>query len=108
MAEAGGNWPNYNMYDDGTHGDRIANDGIWTIRMIFEKTDSKVYFAFDDASTYRVEWESSVTWRLKIAWIDLDAFPDDHSNPAFVPDKDKTLIWDKEMAKKGKIYEPLN
>lgn len=106
-AEAGGNWPTYNMYDDGTHGDKVANDGIWTIRMIFDKTDSKVYFAFDDASPYRVEWESGVTWRLKIAWIDLDEFPDDHSNPAFIPDKDKTLIWDKSMAEKGKIYEPL-
>ena len=105
-ATAGGNWPNYEMYDDGTHGDKIAGDGIYSISMIFDKSDSKVYFAFDDANPYRVQWESAIAERLKLARIQLDDFPDDNSNPAFAPDKDKVLKWDKEMAEKGKIYEP--
>ena len=37
MATAGGNWLLYTMYDDGTHGDINAGDGIWSIRMEFEK-----------------------------------------------------------------------
>jgi hypothetical protein len=105
-ATAGGNWPNYEMYDDGTHGDEAAGDGIYSILMIFDKSDSKVYFAFDDGSTYRVQWESGIAERLKLAWIKLDDFPDDNSNPAFAPDKDKVLKWDEEMAGKGGIYEP--
>jgi len=104
-ATAGGNWPNYEMYDDGTHGDKTAEDGIYSISMIFDKSDSKVYFAFDDSNPYRVQWESGIAERLKIAWIQLDDFPDDNSNPAFAPDKDKVLKWDEEMAEKGGIYE---
>jgi hypothetical protein len=105
-AVSGGNWPNYEMYDDGTHGDRVAGDGIYSILMIFEKSDSKVYFAFDDGNPYRVQWESGIMERMKLAWIELDDYPDDNSNPAFVPDKDKVVRWDEEMAEKGKIYEP--
>lgn len=105
-AVSGGNWPNYEMYDDGTHGDKVAGDGIYSMLMIFDKSDSKVYFAFDDSNPYRVQWESAITERLKLAWIVLDEFPDDNSNPAFIPDRDKALKWDEEMAEKGKIYEP--
>ncbi|MBU0534149.1 MAG: hypothetical protein KJ887_05075 [Candidatus Omnitrophica bacterium] len=105
-ATSGGNWPNYDMYDDGTHGDTAAGDGIYSILMIFEKSDSKVYFAFDDGNPYRVQSESAIAERLKLAWIVLDEFPDDNSNPVFTPDKDKVVKWDEEMAEKGKIYEP--
>ena len=105
-AWAGGSWPNYTMYDDGTHGDAAAGDGIWSILFRFEKSDQKVYFAFDDAAPYRVQYESGVTWRMKTAWIGLDDFPMDDDNPAFVPDSDKTLIWDAAMAQKGGIYSP--
>lgn len=106
IATSGGNWPNNEMYDDGTYGDRVAGDGVYSILMIFEKSDSKVYFAFDDGNTYRVQWESGIMERMKLAWIELDDFPEDKSNPAFVPDKDKVVRWDEEMAEKGKIYEP--
>lgn len=94
------------MYDDGTHGDKVAGDGVYSTLMIFDKSNSKVYFAFDDNNPYRVQWESAITERLKLAWIVLDEFPDDNSNPAFIPDKDKVLKWDKEMAEKGRIYKP--
>lgn len=104
LAFAGGSWPTYPMYDDGTHGDVTAGDGIWTILMKFEKTDSKVYFAFDDANEYRVEYESGLAWAVKMAWIELDEYPDDHSNPAFIPDKDKTVSWTAAMAEEGGIY----
>lgn len=105
-AWAGGSWPNYTMYDDGTHGDEAAGDGIWSILFRFEKSDQKVYFAFDDAAPYRVQYESGVTWRMKTAWIGLDDFPMDDDNPAFIPDGDKTLIWDAAMARKGGIHSP--
>lgn len=104
LAFAGGSWPTYPMYDDGTHGDAVADDGIWSILMKFEKTDSKVYFAFDDANTYRVEYESGLAWAMKMAWIDLDEYPDDHSNPAFIPDKDKKVSWTAAMAEEGGMY----
>jgi hypothetical protein len=94
------------MYDDGAHGGSASGDGIYSILMIFEKSDSKVYFAFDDGNPYRVQWESGIMERMKLAWIELDDYPDDNSNPAFVPDKDKVVRWDEEMAEKGKIYEP--
>jgi hypothetical protein len=105
-ASAGGSWPSYVMYDDGTHGDLVANDGVWSLLMRFEKTDAKVHFAFDDASPYRVTFESGVTWRMKTAWIDLDEFPDDNSDPAFIPDGDKTVAWTADMAEEGGIYDP--
>lgn len=104
LAFAGGSWPTYPMYDDGTHGDVEASDGIWSILMKFEKTDSKVYFALDDGNNYRVEYESGLAWAVKMAWIELDEYPDDHSNPAFTPDKDKTVSWTAAMAEKGGIY----
>ncbi|MBB6478463.1 choice-of-anchor X domain-containing protein [Spirochaeta isovalerica] len=104
LAFAGGSWPTYPMYDDGTHGDVTAGDGIWSILMKFEKTDSKVYFAFDDGNSYRVEYESGLAWTVKMAWIELDEYPDDHSNPAFTPDKDKTISWTASMAEEGGIY----
>jgi hypothetical protein len=103
-AFAGGSWPCYDMRDDGKNGDRVADDGIWSIRLNFEKTDAKVYFAFDDNSFYRVEFESGVTWRMKIAWIELDEYPDDNFNPAFVPDGDKIIRWTREMAAEGKLW----
>jgi len=105
-ATSGGNWPNFEMYDDGTHGDKVAEDGVYSMLTIFDKSDSKVYFAFDDDNPYRVQWESAITERLKLAWIKLDEFPEDNSNPAFIPDIDKVLKWDKEMAEEGRIYEP--
>lgn len=105
LAFAGGSWPTYPMYDDGTHGDINADDGIWSILMKFEKTDSLVYFALDDANEYRVEYESGLAWTVKMAWIELDDFPDDHSNPAFIPDKDKVVSWTVEKALEGGLYE---
>lgn len=105
LAFAGGSWPTYPMYDDGTHGDVKAGDGIWSILMKFEKTDSKVYFALDDANEYRVEYESGLAWTVKMAWIELDDYPDDHSNPAFIPDMDKTVSWTAAKAEEGGIYD---
>lgn len=105
LAFAGGSWPTYPMYDDGTHGDITADDGIWSILMKFEKTDSIVYFALDDANTYRVEYESGLAWTVKMAWIELDDYPDDHSNPAFIPDMDKVVSWTAAKAEKGGIHE---
>lgn len=104
LAFAGGSWPTYPMYDDGTHGDAVAGDGIWSILMKFEKTDSKVYFAFDDGNSYRVEYESGLAWAVKMAWIELDEFTDDFSNPAFIPDGDKTVSWTAGMSEKGGLY----
>lgn len=105
LAFAGGSWPSYEMFDDGTHGDKVADDGIWSINMEFEKSDASVYIAFDDASEYRIEFESGITWKMKMAFIDLDEYPDDHSNVKFVPDGDKTIKWTKEMAVQGGLYE---
>lgn len=105
-AFAGGSWPVFEMRDDGQKGDRVAGDEIWTIAMNFEKGDAKVYFAFDDNSSFRVEWESGLAWRLKSAWIDLDEFPDDTSNPAFIPDGDKVIRWTADMAKAAGIHGP--
>jgi hypothetical protein len=103
-AFAGGSWPNFTMYDDGTNGDPVADDGIWSILFNFEKTDEKVYFAFDDSNPYRVQYESGLTWRLKTEWLAMDDFPNDNSNPAFAPDSDKVLIWDAAMAEEAGIY----
>ena len=105
LAFAGGSWPTYPMYDDGTHGDITADDGVWSILMKFEKTDSMVYFALDDANSYRVEYESGLAWTVKMAWIELDDYPDDHSNPAFIPDKDKTVNWSAAKAEEAGLYE---
>jgi len=103
-AFSGGSWPAYDMRDDGLRGDRIAGDGIWSIHFNYEKSDARVYFAFDDASEFRVEYESGLAWRMKIEWIELDGFPDDHSNPAFIPDSDHIIRWDSAMA--GALYGP--
>lgn len=107
-ASAGGSWPLYAMYDDGTHGDRVAGDGIWTERFVFPKADSKVYFAFDDASAYRVGFESGVAWRLKLAWRGADEAGagevSDSNNLFFIPDRDRIVRWTADMASKSGIY----
>ncbi len=105
LAFAGGSWPSYVMFDDGTHGDKVADDGIWSINMEFQKSDAGVYIAFDDASDYRIEFESGIMWRVKRAFTELDEFPDDHSNIKFVPDDNKSVSWTKELSIEGGIYE---
>lgn len=105
LAFAGGSWPSYPMFDDGTHGDIVADDGIWSINMEFEKSDTGVYIAFDDASEYRIEFESGIMWRVKMAFVELDAYPDDHSNIKFIPDTNKTISWNTQLAELGGIYE---
>jgi hypothetical protein len=107
-ATAGGSWPTYDMYDDGTHGDRVAGDGIWTERFVFLKTGSKVYFAFDDANAYRVGFESGLAWRFKLAWRGVDEAGagevSDANNLFFIPDKDQRVAWTAEMAAKSGMY----
>lgn len=109
-AVGGGSWPTYNMYDDGTHGDRVAGDGIWTERFVFPKSSSKVYFAFDDANPYRVGFESGLAWRFKLAWRGVDAASageaSDENNLFFIPDRDQVVSWTAEMAAKSGMYEP--
>ncbi len=107
-AAAGGSWPSYAMYDDGTHGDRVAEDGIWTQRFVFPKSSTKVYFAFDDANAYRVGFESGLAWRLKLTWRGVDEAGagevSDANNLFFVPDRDQTVRWTAEMAAKSGMY----
>jgi len=105
-AFSGGSWPVFDMYDDGTHGDKTAKDNIWSIALNFEKSDAKVYIAFDDNSPFRVQFESGFAWRLKSAWIPLDDFPDDNADIALIPDKDQELNFTKEMALKAGISLP--
>lgn len=109
-ATAGGSWPLFPMYDDGTHGDRVAGDGVWTIRLVFKKTGSKVYFAFDDANAYRVGFESGLAWRLKLAWRGVDAAGagevSDANNLFFVPDHDQVVQWTAAMAASSGMYAP--
>lgn len=104
-ATVGGNWRNYSMRDDGQKGDKVAKDNIWTIVLNFEKSDAKINFAFDDANQYRVQYESGLTFRLKSAWIELDEVKDDHSNPAFIVNNDKTIAWTKALAQEAKINQ---
>jgi hypothetical protein len=109
-AQAGGSWPLYAMYDDGKRGDRVAGDGIWTMRFVFPKATTKVYFAFDDANAYRKGFESGLAWRFKLAWRGVDeagaAEVSDSNNLFFVPDRDKTVSWTAEMAAKSGMYAP--
>jgi hypothetical protein len=107
-ASAGGSWPTYDMYDDGSHGDRVKGDGIWTERFVFPKGSSKVYFAFDDASAYRVGFESGLAWRLKLAWRGVDEAGagevSDANNLFFIPDRDQVVGWSAEMAARSGMY----
>jgi hypothetical protein len=107
-ATAGGSWPVYDMYDDGTRGDRAAGDGVWTERFVFRKTSSKVYFAFDDAGAYRVGFESGLAWRLKLAWRGVDEAGagevSDANNLFFVPDHDQVVAWTAGMAARSGMY----
>lgn len=108
-AAAGGSWPVYDMYDDGTHGDRKAGDGVWTQRFIFKKSTAKVYFAFDDANAYRVGFESGLAWRFKLAWRGVDEAGagevSDANNLFFVPDRDQVLAWTAAMAAGSGMYQ---
>ncbi|HBD92590.1 MAG: hypothetical protein A2015_05790 [Spirochaetes bacterium GWF1_31_7] len=100
-AQAGGSWPTYLMYDDGSRGDKKAGDGVWSILMKFEKSDRKVHYAFDDGSEYRVGFESGITKTMKDNWTIMDEFPSDNTNPAFVPDRNKEVAWNIEFATKA-------
>jgi hypothetical protein len=107
-AFAGGSWPTYDMYDDGTHGDKTKGDGIWTITFNFEKSDGKVHFAFDEGSTYRKQWESGVGFALKQAWQRI-AGPElfDSSDLFFIPMKDQVLEFGAAQAAdpKARLYQ---
>jgi hypothetical protein len=107
-ATAGGSWPLFSMYDDGTHGDKAAGDGIWSIRFTFRKSSSKVYFAFDDGGAYRVGYESGLAWRFKLAWRGVDEAGagelSDENNLFFVPDKDQEVRWTAAMAASSGLY----
>ncbi len=108
-AAAGGSWPVYDMYDDGTHGDRKAGDGVWTQRFVFKKSTAKVYFAFDDAGAYRVGFESGLAWRFKLAWRGVDEAGagevSDANNLFFVPDRDQVVAWTAAMAAGSGMYQ---
>jgi len=107
-ASAGGSWPVYDMFDDGTHGDRVAGDGVWTERFVFKRTSAKVYFAFDDGNAYRVGFESGLAWRFKLAWRGVDEAEagevSDANNLFFVPDRDQVVAWTAETAAKSGMY----
>jgi len=107
-AQAGGSWPSYAMFDDGSHGDRVAGDGIWTMRFVFQKTRTKVYFAFDDANAYRPGFESGLAWRLKLAWRGVDEAGagevSDANNLFFIPDRDQVVAWTADMAAKSGMH----
>lgn len=107
-ASAGGSWPVYDMFDDGTHGDRVAGDGIWTERFVFKRSSAKVYFAFDDGNAYRVGFESGLAWRFKLVWRGVDEAGagevSDANNLFFVPDRDQIVAWTAEMAAKSGMY----
>jgi hypothetical protein len=107
-ASAGGSWPTYDMYDDGTHGDRAAGDGVWSERFVFPKTGAKVYFAFDDGNAYRVGFESGLAWRLKLAWRGVDEAGagevSDANNLFFVPDRDQVVKWTADMAARSGMF----
>ncbi|MDP3179023.1 MAG: choice-of-anchor X domain-containing protein [Spirochaetaceae bacterium] len=109
-AFAGGSWPVYAMRDDGARGDKAAGDGIWTIRFEFEKTDSKVYFAFDDENQYRAGFESGLAWRFKLAWRGVDSAGagevSDENNLFFIPVKDQVVSWTAGMAATSGMYAP--
>ncbi len=97
------------LYDDGTHGDALAGDGVWSVEMFFRKDAGRLRFIVRDGSFLKGYWNQlhpesfNNSWceSLTKAWGEIQGVS---------LDKDIELKWDMKMFEKalaaGKIYQP--
>jgi lysophospholipase L1-like esterase len=109
------------LYDDGTHGDARAADGVYSIEMFFRKDAGGINFMVRDGVYLTNYWNSLYPVKfvhnpnltaLSAAWGDLlGKLDDDRERIGVFPlDKDFELVWDEAVLKqaldKKLIYQP--
>ncbi|NJL30339.1 MAG: hypothetical protein HC898_01180 [Phycisphaerales bacterium] len=82
-------WEQFELYDDGTHGDRIANDGVHSLLMKMPRDNKKWQLAIDDTGTARTAHESELAHLLKSAAAEAGIGFEGHF--AILPDSSKVV-----------------
>lgn len=104
------------LYDDGTHGDKLAGDGVWSLDMFMRKDSGKLAFGLHDGEYSRLYWNPlergyiDNPWCEKIsrAWDRLLGGKGDDWLGWLDLSKDQVLIWDKASFNKaltGGLFE---
>jgi len=107
------------MYDDGTHGDAKAGDGVYSIEMFMRKNSGKLRFVVYDGSFFTGYWNRlhpeyfRNKWCIQLskAWGEMLGWVDEDGEISGIPlDRDLELRWDRktfqQALKEGRIYQP--
>ncbi|MBN2288143.1 MAG: SGNH/GDSL hydrolase family protein [Candidatus Glassbacteria bacterium] len=109
------------LYDDGTHGDKLARDGVYSVGMFFRKGAGEINFMVRDGVYLTNYWNSIYPEKfthnpnltaLSAAWGELLGKLDEDRERigGFPLDRDLDLVWDKTMLDKALekklIYQP--
>lgn len=98
------------LYDDGTHGDRQAADGVYSIEMYFRKNCGEMNFFIQDGNWLQNYWKNWIKGAFRNPYIDeitvtwgeaLNCL-NEKKNLIRVPlDKNQNLVWDKKLFKQA-------
>ncbi len=98
------------MYDDGTHGDKKAGDGVYSLDMYIQKDAGTLQFAVQDGIYLKEFWnrleaenhrDAECDW-LTIAWGKLDSTLNERGTRIEVKSNaPQSFIWDKDQFEKA-------
>ena len=107
------------MYDDGTHGDAKAGDGVYSIEMFMRKDSGALRYVIYDGSFFTGYWNwlhpeyfrNKWCVQLTRAWGEILGHVDDDGEISGIAlDRDLELKWDRKMFERalgeGRIYQP--
>ena len=107
------------LYDDGTHGDLKAGDGVWSIEMFLRRNSGKLRFIVRDGRFVSSYWNTlhpeyfNNPWCVQLtkAWGEMLGYVDKDGEIQGIPlDKDFDLRWDMKSLERAlaekKIYQP--
>ncbi len=121
IKEAKGYYANIpvQMYDDGTHGDAKAGDGVYSIEMFMRKNSGTLRYVIYDGSFFTGYWNwlhpeyfrNKWCVQLTRAWGEMLGRVDDDGEISGIPlERDLELKWDRKMFERalgeGRIYKP--
>jgi lysophospholipase L1-like esterase len=107
------------MYDNGTHGDAKAGDGVYSIEMFMRKNSGTLRFVVYDGGFFTGYWNwlhseyfrNKWCSQLSKAWGEMLGYVDEDGEISGIPlDRDLELRWDRktfqQALKEGRIYQP--
>ncbi|MCE5271805.1 SGNH/GDSL hydrolase family protein [bacterium] len=90
------------LYDDGTHGDKLAGDGVWSLDMFMRKDSGKLAFGLHDGAYEHLYWNPIERgyymnpWceKITVAWDKLLGGKGDDWLGWVDLSKDQSFVWD--------------